>query len=97
VTPSAALEALHMLEPLFFLHLLELIVLLQKVSLTRQVEQASRCEEHAISNKSSQEVNTSFFPTSQELVTCCNQSFDSCDELSFFLIFFENNLTREAC
>ena len=32
-----------------------------------------------------------------KLVTCCNWSLDSNDELSFFLSFFVNTLMREAC
>ena len=67
------------------------------VSQDIEVEQAFNFDEHGISNRSSQEVDTCFFPTLQELVTCCNWSLDSCDELSLFLSFFENTLMREAC
>ena len=54
------------------------------VSQDMEVEQASICEEHGISNKSSQEVDTCFLPTSQGLATICDLSFDTCDELSLF-------------
>jgi hypothetical protein len=67
------------------------------VSQDIEVEQVFICEEHGISNKSLQEVDTCFFPTSQKLVTCSVWSFDSCDELSLFLSFFVNTVIREAC
>jgi hypothetical protein len=42
------------------------------VSQDIKVEQAFICEEHGISNKSSQEVDTCFLPTSQGLATTCD-------------------------
>jgi hypothetical protein len=42
------------------------------VSQDIEVEQASICEEHGIDNKSSQKVDTFFFPTSQGLAIICD-------------------------
>jgi hypothetical protein len=62
-----------------------------------EVEQESIFEEHGIYNKSSQEVDTCFLPTSQRLATSCDWSCDPSDELLLVLVFsFGSSLVRKA-
>jgi hypothetical protein len=77
----------------FTLFLSSLFSFKMSVSQDIEVEQTHICEEHGIYNKSSQEVDTCLFSTSQRLATSCDPS----DELSLVLVFsFEGYLVRKA-